>query len=153
GKIDRATFLTGFGHRGSQEMELASPRWYEDEAMLPAQAGGVGARETTPSEPPAWDRIAAEARMIPALQAMLKEELDTLRLYLGLREPGKHYFRRGYALIRRYPVELDRRFKLSGGVFYLTPDELPALIEGKDFAALIAERRRRRALALSLEVP
>ena len=134
-------------------MELASPRWYEDEATLPAQAGGVDPREAITAEPPAWDRIAAEARMIPALQTMLKEELDTLRLYLGLRETGKHYFMKGYALIRRYLVELDRRFNLNGGVFYLTPDELPALIDGKDFTALIAERRRRRALALSLEVP
>jgi pyruvate,water dikinase len=153
GKMDRAAFLAGFGHRGSHEMELASPRWYEDEATLPAQAGGVDPREAITAEPPAWDRIAAEARMIPALQTMLKEELDTLRLYLGLRETGKHYFMKGYALIRRYLVELDRRFNLNGGVFYLTPDELPALIDGKDFTALIAERRRRRALALSLEVP
>src|SRR5204863_5915092 len=30
GKLDRADFIGRFGHRGSQEMELAQPRWSED---------------------------------------------------------------------------------------------------------------------------
>ncbi len=29
GRLDRATFLSRFGHRGSREMELSSPRWSE----------------------------------------------------------------------------------------------------------------------------
>jgi rifampicin phosphotransferase len=158
GKLDRATFLDRFGHRGKQEMELANPRWSEDEAS------GLGTRsvergtETPHAESRApssetWDRIANEAHMIPALKTVLKAELDTLHLYLGLRETGKHYLMKGYALIRRYLVELDRRFHLHDGIFYLTPDELPALLDGKDFTSLIAERRRRRSLVLSLEVP
>src|SRR5262249_57412617 len=109
--------------------------------------------EGIPRNPPAGARIVAEARMIRALQTLLKEELDTLRLSLGLRETGKHYFMKGYALIRRYLVELDRRFNLNGGIFYLTPDELPALTEGIDFTAVIAERRRRRARAVGLGGP
>src|SRR5262249_33726113 len=84
---------------------LRSPRQPRDGAGVAAlvrgrsdAAGagrGVDPREAITAEPPAWDRIAAEARMIPALQTMLKEELDTLRLYLGLRETGKHYFMKG----------------------------------------------------------
>jgi rifampicin phosphotransferase len=165
GKLERATFLERFGHRGNQEMELAHPRWSEDETTLPASSTAETAvaqqlaRATAVSavtqqlEPTTWERIAAEARMIPALKTMLKAELETLHLYLGLRETGKHYLMKGYALIRRYLVELDRRFRLNGGIFYLTPDELPALLDGKDFTALIAQRRRRRTLVLSLEVP
>ena len=34
GKLSRADFLERFGHRGSQEMELARPRWSEDHASL-----------------------------------------------------------------------------------------------------------------------
>ena len=30
GRLERAVFLKHFGHRGSQEMELAQPRWSED---------------------------------------------------------------------------------------------------------------------------
>ncbi len=59
----------------------------------------------------------------------------------------------GYALIRRVLVELDRRHGLNGGVFFLVPEELPRLVAGEDLSALIAKRRRDRAVALSLEVP
>src|SRR5207249_7305679 len=59
----------------------------------------------------------------------------------------------GYALIRRVLLEIDRRHHLDGGIFYLMPHELPRLIQGEDFSAVIAQRRRRRVLALSLEAP
>jgi pyruvate,water dikinase len=59
----------------------------------------------------------------------------------------------GYALIRRLLVELDSRYRLNGGIFYLTPEELPRLVKGEDLTALSAQRRRQRTLALSLEVP
>src|SRR5262249_764195 len=71
----------------------------------------------------------------------------------ALRETAKHYLMKGYALIRRILVELDRRYELGGGIFYLVPEELPRLVSGEDLSARIAERRQRRALALSLEVP
>ncbi len=79
--------------------------------------------------------------------------MRALQTYLSLRETAKHYFMRGYALIRRALVELDRRHHLQGGIFYLTPSELPALTAGQDVTKVIAERRRRRTIALSLELP
>jgi pyruvate,water dikinase len=60
---------------------------------------------------------------------------------------------RGYAVIRRSLVELDTRYRLNNGIFYLLPEELPRLLKGEDFAATIAARKRRRTLALSLEAP
>jgi phosphohistidine swiveling domain-containing protein len=59
----------------------------------------------------------------------------------------------GYAILRRVLVELDSRFRLNGGIFFLTPDELPRLLQGEDLAKTIAQRKQRRTLALSLEVP
>jgi pyruvate,water dikinase len=59
----------------------------------------------------------------------------------------------GYALIRQVLVELDRRYGLQGGMFYLTLDELPQLLGDADVTAVIVERKRRRQVALSLEVP
>jgi pyruvate,water dikinase len=70
-----------------------------------------------------------------------------------LRETAKHYLMMGYALIRRCLVELGRRFQVGDGIFYLLPEELPALTAGQDFAAVIKKRRQRRSLALSLEAP
>ncbi len=160
GRLDRAAFLERFGHRGPCEMELAEPRWAEGPAALDRMLAGARVQEpgtagasasTTPEQ--AWDRIASEAKLSEFKKGLLGPEVKALRTYLGLRETAKHHLLRGYALIRRILVELDRRFDLQGGVFFLTPDELPRLGAGEDLADLIARRRRRRAAALSLEVP
>jgi pyruvate,water dikinase len=157
GKLERAEFLRRFGHRGSSEMELAQPRWSEDHAALDRLAGQQPGHTAGPSpavdRKATWQRIADEAK-IPAWQRpALEGELDALHDYLGLRETGKHYLMKGYALIRRILVELDRRHGSNGGIFYLTPEDLPRLTKGEDLSALIASRRRRREVALSLEVP
>jgi phosphohistidine swiveling domain-containing protein len=152
GRLERAEFLNRFGHRGGQEMELASPRWSEVadvSSFLPSHASNEANAE--PASP--WERLIAEVRMVPALQKMVKAEVDSLHLYFELRETAKNYLLMGYALIRRVLVEIDRRYRLNGGVFYLTPDELPRLTKGEDLSALIAARRRRRAIVLTLEVP
>ncbi len=153
GILNRETFLKRFGHRGRQEMELSSPRWCElsdNTSWLPPHDAILPKTQVTVHP---WVKVVAEVRMVPMLQKMLKVELDSLHLYLGLRETAKHYLLMGYALIRRLLVELDRRHGLSGGIFFLTQEELPRLCNGEDLSALIAERRRRRDIQLALEVP
>jgi pyruvate,water dikinase len=83
----------------------------------------------------------------------LRSEVKDLHTALGLRETGKHHLLRGYALIRRALVALDRQFRLNGGIFFLTPQELPRLSSEENLNGLIAERRKRRAVALSIEAP
>ena len=128
-------------------MELAQPRWSEDHVAwdrLVAQAGSSTVHEVPPLQE-TWKRIADEAK-IPEWQRLpLEAELKAAHTYLGLRETGKHYLMKGYALIRRVLVELDRRHRLASGIFFLTPDELPRLIHGEDLSGVIAQRRRRRA--------
>jgi pyruvate,water dikinase len=158
GRLDRATFLQRFGHRSSQEMELAHPRWAEEPAALDqlvarGRGGGHEGRAESIDSAAAWSRIAQEAKLSDSQRAKLEGELQALHTYLGLRETGKHYLMKGYAQIRRILVELDRRHNLNGGIFYLTPEELPRPTAGEDLAAVIAERRRRRSVALALEVP
>jgi pyruvate,water dikinase len=157
GRMVRAAFLERFGHRGRQEMELSEPRWAEDASAVDRLLAGRSAATQAPSASTgtkaAWDRIAAEAKLAGPLRTSLGTELRHLHTYLGLRETCKHYLLRGYALIRRILVELDRRHGLSGGVFFLTPEELPRLVRGEDLSEVVAQRRRRRTLALSLEVP
>lgn len=150
GKLSREEFLRQFGHRGEQEMELSRPRWSEDLAGLD-QLVKFHPRESTVSDP--ISRIAKEARLSPSQQAAFAEHVARWRTLLGLREAGKHYLMMGYAQIRRYLMELDRRHGLAGGVFFLTFEELPALIQGEDLAERIAARRRRRQIALTLEAP
>lgn len=142
GRLDRTTFLDRFGHRGSHEMELSQPRWSEDAAAVDRLA--KSAERSAP---------AAAQHEKPKLSPALEESLQAARTYLGLRETAKHHLLRGYALIRRILLELDRRHRLQGGILYLTPDELPRLLAGDDLSELINQRRRRRSLLLSLEVP
>jgi phosphohistidine swiveling domain-containing protein len=159
GKLDRATFLERFGHRGSQEMELAQPRWSEQPEALASASGGRKPPDLDLSgglRPPLaapLDRYAIPAALRPGLEV----EVQTLHTYLSLRETAKHHLMRGYALIRRYLVELDHRCCLEGGIFFLLPEELPRLTEGaavrEELQAVIAQRRRRRQLALGLPLP
>jgi rifampicin phosphotransferase len=149
GQLTREAFLDRFGHRAGEEMELSRPRWSEDPSALPSPGSSPAPQESVSTE----DRLRREPRLNAEQCALVLADVAPLHEYLGLRDAAKHFLMRGYALIRAPLVELDRRHRLNGGLFYLTPEELPALLKGEDVSARIAERRRRRTLALGLEVP
>ncbi|HEY7157855.1 MAG TPA: PEP/pyruvate-binding domain-containing protein, partial [Gemmataceae bacterium] len=155
GRLDRAAFLERFGHRGHQDMELSQPRWSEDPTALdrllrhPPRAAKIAEEGNADT----WEKIATEAKLSSLERTALEPQARALHTYLSLRETAKHFFMRGYGLIRRALVELDKRHRLQGGIFYLTPEELPALAAGQDMTQVIAERRRRRTIALSRELP
>jgi pyruvate,water dikinase len=153
GELDRAAFLEAFGHRARNEMELSVPRWNEDPAAVDQLAKKPENSAAAFADSDAFERIATEAKLTGAARDAAKTWADRLRTYLGLRESGKHHLLLGYAVIRRALVELDRRFALNGGVFYLLPTELGDLLAGKDLSAPIAARRKQRQAELMLEVP
>jgi pyruvate,water dikinase len=153
GRLAREEFLRRFGHRGPEEMELSRPRWAEAPSTLGQFQHGPAGPTADAGRAETWARVALEARLNGEQQALLKADLDSLHAHVGLRETAKHYLMYGYALVRRVLLEIDRRARLGGGVFFLTPEELPRLLGGDDLSGLIAARRRRRALALALEVP
>src|SRR3989442_12002081 len=84
-----------------------------------------------------WERLVVEAKLSAMQRTALEPEYRALHTYLGLRETAKHYLMAGYALIRRALVELDKRHRLQGGIFYLTLEELPHLLAGEDVTGLI----------------
>src|SRR5262249_55551552 len=143
-------FLERFGHRGLEEMELARPRWAEE----PDALGWLlpGPAENTPGSPlgtgeptiPPLEQLVADALLNRERQATLQRDAEQLQTYLALRETAKHAFMRGYAILRRILMELDRRFGFHGGIFYLTPEELPRVATGEDLRPLVRQRRRRR---------
>jgi len=152
GSLSREEFLHRFGDRGPNEMELSAPRWGENPATLPKVS--AAASQFTPAvASEVLSRVAVEAKWNSYLAKSMAGHVERLQTYLGLRETGKHHLMRGHAIIRRTLLELDRRFGLEGGVFYLTPDELPALVAGENLKPVAAERRKTRAIELSLEVP
>lgn len=154
GTLSRADFLANFGHRGPVEMELARPRWREDPAAVDrlARTRPTGSHKEGHAEQ-VLAKLLGEKPLAEMDEVPLRAEVAALHDYLGLRETAKHHLMRGYALLRRILVELDRRHNLGGGIFFLVPDELSRLGKGDNFRPVIAERKRLRALALSLEMP
>lgn len=136
-------------------MELASPRWAEEPAALERlmQSQSHAGEPKVPDISVICERIADEAKWTGRRRKNLQADVELLHALLGQRETAKHYWMQGYAQIRRVLVELDGRFGLGGGIFYLIPEELPGLVAGGNLSGQIRARRRRRALTLSLEVP
>ena len=166
GKLSREAFVEKFGHRGRHEMELSQPRWSEDAAPVDAMTGvpdALGQRFdelaekldalAPATENIAWERVVAELKLTGPNRALVEKAAKSLRTHLGLREAAKHYLLMGFAVLRKVLLELDTRFKLNGGIFFLLPAELPDLIAGKDVTSTIAARKKRRQIELSLEVP
>src|SRR5262245_27637651 len=120
GTLSREEFLRRFGHRGLNEMELSAPRWSENPSALPTVS--AASRLIPPVASDVFSRVAAEAKWNSYLVKSMAGHVERLQTHLGLRETGKHHLMRGYAIIRRTLLELDRRFGLEGGVFFLTPD-------------------------------
>ncbi len=87
------------------------------------------------------------------LRKQIESELEFTRRYMPFRETAKFHLMLGYEQIRRALIELDCRYALEGGIFYLVPDELQQLINGKAFNDIIATRKMERELLLQIEVP
>ena len=135
GTLQLPAFLANFGHRGPEELELAQPRWHDippciEYVHLPRDRPSVGADPAT--EPSA---VRSYCRAVE------------------LREMGRHYFMMGYSFLRELLLELDRRFQLAGGIFFLRPHELPELLAGAEVGHRIRGRRREYNLCRSLNVP
>jgi rifampicin phosphotransferase len=141
GTLSPELFLDRFGHRGPGEMELANPRWREMSSLECQMSNG---------SPPL--HLTFDIRNL-TLTRKASVYLERARLFTALRETAKHFLMLGYEVLRLLLLELDRRFDLQGGIFYLEPGELDRLIAGEDLRPWIAERRKRRALALGLEAP
>lgn len=156
--LSRQDFMERFGHRGPDEMELASPRWSEDAMALPASSATKEATHAQ-SRIQIADRLPllAEALMLDrGEQRKLERSVATARKYLSLREASKHYLIMGLSLIRGALLELGRRTNLGDGVFFLELSELDVLASSDASALLgerIAQRQRHRRIALMLAVP
>jgi pyruvate,water dikinase len=142
GSLDKATFLNRFGHRGPEELELAQPRWSEvpPDVRYGEVRGARSASDVT--------TLRAPRSALPEMAqgpAALRQYCDAV----ALRETCRHYFMLGYSYLREILLELDRRFKLTGGVFYLRPEELAENPVGDR----IRRRRREYNLRRSLTVP
>lgn len=168
-KTERAelpAFLERFGHRAAGEMELRVPRWREDTGYLEQIIEQVRRAPGRSPEKIHRDnlrrRAAAEQELPQTLAAWggscfreeLIENLRDARALLPYREAGKHYLMLGYELLRLVTQELDRRWELDGGVYFLRLDELARFDGERDqLKETLAARKLRWQSAQRLELP
>ena len=166
GDLALTDFLKAYGHRAVDEFELAQPRWREDTTYLEQivtslqqESHNASLSKHKNAEQQMEQRESAEVELAElvkdkgSLRKQIESELDFTRRYMPFRETAKFYLMLGYEQIRRALLELDCRYALDGGIFYLVPDELRQLINGKAFGEVIATRRMERKLMLQIEVP
>jgi len=102
------------------------------------------------------ERCAAELRTkLPrAFGREFDERLALVRRYLPWREDGKAALMLGYDLLRDLALEAGRRLGIGDDVFLLTFHELQEALDTRTApAAVLQERRRRRAAEKRVSVP
>ena len=168
GDLTLTDFLKDYGHRAVDEFELAQLRWREDTTYLEQVIASF--QQETSGTDEGQERASHFVRQVEQheaaetelsailkdkanLQKQIETELDFTRRYMPFRETAKFYLMLGYEQIRRALLELDNRYELESGIFYLEPDELERLIGGDDFGDIIATRRIQQELMLQIEMP
>ena len=165
GDITLTDFLKDYGHRAVGEFELAQPRWREDTTYLEQivasfqqKNDGTSLSKSADAKQQIEQRESAEKELTTRLEnktglrKQIESELDFTRTYMPFRETAKFYLMLGYEQIRRPLLELDRRYQLDGGIFYLVPNELQQLINGEVFNDVITTRKMKRERVLQIEV-
>ena len=156
-QITLSDFLNVYGHRAVDEFELAQPRWRENTEYLEQVIESLNQDSPDNHNEDSSDSTQTELKDAimkkPGIQKQIETELDYTKRYMPFRETAKYYLMLGYEQIRRPLVELDSRYALDGGIFYLIPDELERLISGKNLRQVIRERRLERELLLQIELP
>lgn len=166
GDMSLSDFLNDYGHRALNEFELAQPRWREDTEYIEQIITSLSQQTDVDNEDNSQyhtrqieqrDKAEKELNEIldkkVGLRKQIESELDFTRRYMPFRETAKFHLMLGYEQIRRALVELDRRYQLNGGIFYLVPDELSQLINGEGVGDVIAERKSQRELLLQISLP
>ncbi|MHC4461415.1 MAG: PEP-utilizing enzyme, partial [Planctomycetota bacterium] len=179
--LDRVQrFLQEYGHRTSDEYELATPRWYEEPAKVFEMIRHyLKAKQVNPVdhfEKQKTTRIALERRIIedysigihkllPLERKLFLSALKFSQLYSALRETTKFYHLMEYAQLRRFLVELGMRFsdrETSGiedkdDIFYLLPKELRLMVQNElsdvRVRQLISKRKSDHKMNLSIQLP
>jgi rifampicin phosphotransferase len=171
-------FLRDFGHRGSYESDVMSPRFAEDPALvlrliqLHVRAGATqraaehaAERRRVREVAMAHVRLAlryGRGRLAFAAQWWIFSTVcRALQRLLGLRDECRHVTAMLVAHLRRVLLEMGRRAARAGvlsgadDIFFLVWEEVPHLLAepGRAWGARVAHRRRERASNARLDAP
>ena len=147
GEIDRATFAERYGHRGPHEFEVCVPRPAEDPAWIDAQltAQTPGQLEALferrqQATAAAWARLSATqpARVV----ARTRKQMDRWARIERDREATRSELIRVVWVVRSFVLRAGELTRRGDDLFFLSVDELAALLEGRPAPVDSIPRRR-----------
>lgn len=168
-----ADFLQRYGHRGTSEVEIMSPRWREEPAavlalvrnLIPAganQQAANPAQPTTLAEDRYRSTLVTRDRLHQALKQRWKRTtIDTLlrsiKDFVRLRENTRNAHVRTFDVLRRRVLLIEQQLLARGAlkcpddIFFLRWEEIEHLLDARwqwtDAMPVIAERRNAHVAA------
>lgn len=150
GELSRQEYLEAYGHRGAKENELAEPRPHEDPTWLDSQLAELA--QSARDVPALLEKRDAEfdvlrreiARQLPQKKALAVEhKISTIAETNKLREATRAELTRVFDVIRALFLRAGELSELGDAVFFLTVDELVAVLAGDTSStAKIPERQQ-----------
>ncbi|MBE3076062.1 MAG: pyruvate, phosphate dikinase [Actinobacteria bacterium] len=148
GEIDRATFAQTFGHRGPHELEVSMPRPAEDPDWMDKQlagltqanedAGALLARQGAAREA-VWHRL---HETHPRKKARIRRLVDRWAAIAHEREASRSEAVRAYVVLRSFVVRAGALTGQGDDVFFLSIEEILALLAGDPTPLSIVSSRR-----------
>lgn len=145
GRLAPAEYLSRFGHRGVNEIELAWPRPAEDPDWLGAQLAAATGIEL---DDLAGRRAAGYQQALSAVpareRARVERKLRRAARQAAAREAARSEGVRGTWVLRRFALRAGELLGLADDVFFLTIEELLAGLGGRPIdRQLLSERQAR----------
>ena len=160
GKLVLDDWLQAHGHRGTNEFDLAAPRWREQPenvqklATVLARGDCPLARHVKTVEASNQLSEKLKAELNGSSRKQLKERIEQARRYITFREDAKDYLMLGYELLRGLAVEMGHRLDIGDNVFFLQESEMLAALASRHVPqARIEERKRIRRAEKQLSLP
>jgi phosphohistidine swiveling domain-containing protein len=148
GEMTREAYLAAYGHRGPNEFEFSLPRPGEDPdwadrqlaefARLPVDVEGLLSGRHAAFQA-AWERLAAR---YPRQAKKMRRRIDGVAPRARLREAVRSEFGHITWIFRAWALRVGEVTGLGDDVFFLTLDEILALLSGDESPAAFIPTRR-----------
>ncbi len=148
GEIDRATFARQYGHRGPHEFEVSAARPAEDPDWIDEQLAGLReapldvatllARQKD-AQSAAWERF---RQRYPRKAATMRRRIDQAAAAFRDREAARSEVIRVFWALRAFVRRAGALTGQDDAIFFLSIDEILALLNGDDAALATVPARR-----------
>ncbi len=166
GEMKLDAYLSEYGHRAVNELELSEPRWSEDpgypEQRIAQLGRAGGASPVEMHDRKKKERAEAELSLgkvlesggAASLEKSVREDLAGAQRHMPWRETCKHHFIQGVALVREATEVLAERWDLGKDLYFLRRDELPRFkAERAALLETIKDRKLRWSAYQRIEAP